>query len=69
MGTISAIRQWKGDEEGTAQRRLLAYLGYPISVRQETPADDNEVRILECRALVQRNAGTRLGITRGLHVG
>ena len=29
-------------------------------------ADDNEVRILECRALVQGTAGTRLGIT--LHV-
>ena len=38
-------------------------------VRQETPADDNEVRILECRALVQRTASTRLDITRGLYVG
>ena len=40
-----------------------------ISVRKETTADDNEVRILECRASVQRTAGTRLSITRGLHVG
>ena len=38
------------------------------SVRQETPADDNEVRILKCHALV-RTAGTHLGITRGPHVG
>ena len=35
-------------------------------MRQETPADDNEVRILECRASVKRIAGTRLGIALGL---
>ena len=40
-----------------------------ICMHQETPAGDNEVRILECRALVQRTAGTPLGITRRLHVG
>ena len=28
---------------------------------QGTAAHDNEVRILECRALVQRSAGSRLG--------
>ena len=34
-------------------------------------ADENEMRIFdrECRTLVQRTVGTRLGITRGLHVG
>ena len=31
----------------------------PISVLWETPADDNEVRILECQALVLRTAGTQ----------
>ena len=33
-------------------------------MHQETQADDNEVRILECRALEQRTSGTRLDITR-----
>ena len=32
-------------------------------------ADDNKLRILKRLALVQRTACTRLGITRGLHVG
>ena len=50
------------------QARLRAQLGCPISVRQETPADPNEMRPLECRVLVQRTAGTQLGIARGLHV-
>ena len=36
-GTILAITKWKGEGEGNAQ---------------ETPADYNEVRILECRASV-----------------
>ena len=49
--------------------QLRTLLGYPISVRQKTLADDNEVRILECRPLVQCIAGTRLDITRGFHVG
>ena len=40
----------------------------PIRVRQEIE-EDNEVRILECRALAHRTAGTRLNITRRLHVG
>ena len=31
---------------------LLACAANPISVRQKTQADDNKVRILECRALV-----------------
>ena len=31
---------------------LLACAANPISVRHETPADDNKVRILECRASV-----------------
>ena len=62
-GTILAIAQWKGEGEGYAQARLRALLGYPISVRQETLADHNEVHILECRALVQRTAGTQSGIT------
>ena len=34
-------------------------------MRKETPADHNEVRILEYRALMQRTAGTQLGITQG----
>ena len=41
----------------------------PVSVRQETPSDDDKVRILGRRAAVRRTAGTRLGIERGLHVG
>ena len=68
-GTILAIRLWKGEGEGNAQARLRVQLGYPISVCQKTPADHNEVRIPECRALVQCTAGTQLGITRGVHVG
>ena len=32
-----------------------------ISVCQETPADDNELCILKCRALEKRTAGARLG--------
>ena len=36
-------------------------------VCQETLAGDNELRSLECRVSVWRTAGTRLGITRGLH--
>ena len=48
--------------------RLHVKLGYSINVRQETPADHYEVRILECRALVQRGTGTQLGIKRGVHV-
>ena len=50
------------------RRDCLRNLTTPF-VRQETPADDNEVRILECRALVQRTASTQLDITRGLYVG
>ena len=68
-GTILAITSWKGEGEGNAQAQLCTLLGYPISVRQETPADDNEVRIFECRPLVLCIAGTRLDITRGFHVG
>ena len=49
--------------------QLCTVLGYPISVRQETPADDNELLILGCRPLMLRIAGTRLDITRGFHVG
>ena len=29
--------------EGNAQAQLRTLLGYPVSVRQETPTDDNEV--------------------------
>ena len=47
----------------------VSNLDTPLSVRQETPADHNQVRILECRALVQRTAGTQLGIRRVVHVG
>ena len=36
----------------------------PVSVRQETPSDDDKVRILGRRAAVRRTAGTRLGRTR-----
>ena len=43
---------WKGEGEANAQARLRALLGYPISVRQETPSDDDKVRILERRAAV-----------------
>ena len=35
----------------------------------ETPADYNEVLILECRTSLKRAAGTRLGIARVLRVG
>ena len=51
------------------RRDCVRNLDTPFSVRQETPADDNEMRILECRAIMQRSAGTRLDITRGLYVG
>ena len=37
-------------------------------MRQETLADDDEVRMLEHGALVQCTAGTRLGVKRGLHL-
>ena len=63
---LNEITKWKGKGEDNARVRLRAKLGYPISAR--TLADHNEVRILECRALVQRTVGTRLGISRGLHV-
>ena len=36
-------------------------------MRQETPADDNEVRILECRALVQCTAGTSNALQEGFN--
>ena len=68
-GTILAITQWKGEGEGNVQAQLRTQLGYPISLRQETPADDTKVRTHECRPLVLRTVGTRLGITRGFHVG
>ena len=68
-GIILAIAQWKSEGESNAQARLRTWLGYPISVPQETPPDHNEERTLECRALEQRTAGTQLGITWGIHVG
>ena len=64
-GTILAITQWKGGKEGNAKARLREYLRCPNSVRQKTPADDNEVRILQSQALVQLTAGTRLTLHEG----
>ena len=34
------------------RRNCVRNLDYPISVRQETPSDDDKVRILERRAAV-----------------
>ena len=48
---LNEITKWKGKGEDNGRARLRAKLGYPISAR--TMADHNEVRILECRALVQ----------------
>ena len=48
------------------RRDCVRNLDTPFSVRQETSADDSEMRVLECRAIMQRSAGTRLDITRGL---
>ena len=46
--------------EVNAQAQLSTLLVYPISVRQETPTDANEVRAIECRPLVLCIAGARL---------
>ena len=47
----------------------LRNLDTPEACARRHRQDDNEVRILACRALVQHTAGKRLGITRGLHMG
>ena len=47
----------------------LHNLDTPVACARRHQQDDNEVHILACQALVQLTAGTRLGITRGLHMG
>ena len=47
----------------------LHKLDTPVACARRHQQDDNEVRILACQALLQHTAGTRLGITRGLHMG
>ena len=46
----------------------LHNLDTPVACVRRHQKDDNEVRILACRALEQHTAGKRSGITRGLHM-
>ena len=64
-----SLRNGMARDKAMRRRDCVRNLDTPFSVRQETPADDNEMRILECRVIMQRSAGTRLDITRGLYVG